>query len=303
MSSQEAPRVLVFAYSDVGYDCLELLLKHGAEVVGVFTHEDNPNEEQWFRCVADLAASKGIPVFKPKSLKDEAVFQGLKDLRPDIIFSFYYRNMIPEAVLDLPSLGAFNMHGSLLPKYRGRAPVNWAVLHGETQIGATLHTMVKQADAGDMIDQEAVSIGPRETAFEVMRKVQQAACVVLERQVKALLTGTAPRIPQDDSQATYFSGRKPEDGRIDWTQSAQSIFNLIRAVTHPFPGAFTDAFENKRLCIWWAEPEMRFQDKPSSDFKPGECVSQEPLMIATGDGFLKITECEWQDLPASANAN
>ena len=132
--------------------------------------------------------------------------------------------MIPEAVLDLPSLGAFNMHGSLLPKYRGRAPVNWAVLHGETQIGATLHTMVKQADAGDMIDQEAVSIGPRETAFEVMRKVQQAACVVLERQVKALLAGTAPRIPQDDSQATYFSGRKPEDGRIDWNTVGSIYF-------------------------------------------------------------------------------
>ena len=283
----QTPRIIVFGYSEVGYLCLSHLLKCKANVVAAFTHQDNPNETQWFHSVAALAKDNGIPVFYPESLKGPEWTGKIQDLKPDLIFSFYYRKMIPTAILDLAPLGAFNMHGSYLPKYRGKAPVNWAVLHGATQMGATLHYMVKQADAGDIVDQQAVTIGPEETAFQVMEKVQAAAVQVLERQLANLLTGKALRHPQDETQATYFSGRTPEDGRIHWDQSAQQIFNLIRAVTKPYPGAFFDVGE-ARMIVWWAKKMPAL-----SGTKPGQVLSVSPLSIATGDGVLQITDYQW----------
>ena len=216
-------------------------------------------------------------------------------LKPDLILSVYYRNMISSKILALAPLGAFNMHGSLLPKYRGRAPINWAVLHGEPRIGMTLHRMVKSADAGAIVDQEGVAIGPRDTAEQAFRKVLPCARQVLARQIDALLAGTARETPQDDAQATYFGGRKPDDGRIDWTQRSQQIFNLIRAVTDPYPGAFTDVGA-ARLMVWWAEPESAATRGRQG--KPGEVLSVSPLVVATSDGALELTKTEWRNAPA-----
>jgi methionyl-tRNA formyltransferase len=202
--------------------------------------------------------------------------------------------MISAKILGLAPLGAFNLHGSLLPKYRGRAPINWAVLHGEPRIGMTLHRMVRAPDAGAIVDQEGVGIGPRDTAEQAFRKVLPCARHVLERQIDALLAGTAKETPQDDSQATYFGGRKPEDGRIAWTQTSRQIFNLIRAVTDPYPGAFTD-LGPARLMVWWAEP-----DSPATRGRrgrPGEILSLAPLVVATGDGALELTRTEWRGAP------
>ena len=249
MGKSVAPRVVVFAYSEVGYRCLELLLARGVPVAAVFTHEDDPNEKQWFHSVAALAERSGAPVHKPASLKDPAVEALLlQEIRPDLVFSFYYRHMIPMRLLRPARLGAFNLHGSYLPKYRGRAPVNWAVLNGEDHTGATLHCMVGKADAGDIVDQERVEIGPRDTAAQVTERVVEAAVRVLGRQVENLLSGTAPRIVQDESMATCFGGRRPEDGRIDWAWPRQRIFNLVRAVTRPYPGAFADFAGGRRGC-------------------------------------------------------
>src|ERR1041384_415208 len=158
------PRVIVFGYSDLGYECLELLLRRKMRVVAVFTHEDKPGENLWFRSVAALAREQDLPVFTPDSLKTPETEQQLRTLQPQVIFSFYYRNMIPMPLLNLARLGAFNLHGSLLPKYRGRAPVNWAVLNGETETGATLHEMVAKPDAGRIVDQQAVPTGADGTA-------------------------------------------------------------------------------------------------------------------------------------------
>ena len=281
------PRIVVFAYHDVGYACLRLLISRGANVVAVFSHEDNPSEEIWFRSVVALAREHGLPVHTPPNVNTSEWIGRIADLRPELIFSFYYRNMISERVLALAPLGAYNMHGSLLPKYRGRAPVNWAVLRGETETGATLHVMVKRADAGDIVDQEAVAIGPEETSREVFDKVTAAARTVLERQLVNLLTGSAPRRKQDESQAEYFSGRTAEDGRIDWSKDSREIFDLIRAVTHPYPGAFTE-FGSRRFFIWWARP---VQCAPA---RPGEVVDASPLRIAAGSGCLEVTEWQWQ---------
>jgi methionyl-tRNA formyltransferase len=182
------------------------------------------------------------------------------------------------------------MHGSLLPKYRGRVPVNWAVLNGERETGATLHVMVKRPDAGDIVDQEPVPIGKDDTAFTVFGNVTAAARRVLERRIDALLSGTAPRRAQDESRASYFGGRKPEDGRIRWSRSAASIYDLIRAVTHPYPGAFTHA-AGKQLFVWWARP------LPGGGGKPGRVVSADPLRVATGNGTLEILKLQWQGMP------
>ena len=282
-----SPVAVVFAYHDVGYECLEALIEHGIHVAAVFTHEDNPRELIWFKSVAALARRHEIPVHTPDSVNTQDWIAFIRELRPQILFSFYYRNMICQEILDIPESGAFNMHGSLLPRYRGRVPINWAIINGETRTGATLHFMVRRPDAGDIVDQEEVSIGPQDTAQQVFVRVTAAARRVLERQIDAIVAGHPPRLPQDESAATYFGGRKPEDGLIDWTQPAGRIFNLVRAVTRPYPGAFTEA-QGRRLFVWWAQP------RTTGGGAPGEVLSVYPLLVGTGDGSLEILKLQWQ---------
>src|SRR4051812_7858485 len=289
------PRILFFGYSEVGYECLSLLLERGDNVIALITHEDNPQEKIWFQTPAVAARAKQISVFTPEKINTPEWIERIAALQPDLILSVYYRNMISSRILALPPLGAWNMHGSLLPKYRGRAPINWAVLHGESRIGMTLHRMVKSADAGAMVDQEGVELGPRDTAEQAFRKVLPCARRVLARQIDALLAGKAQETPQDDTQATYFTGRKPEDGRIDWTKTSREIFNLIRAVTDPYPGAFVDV-AGARLMVWWAENESgATRDRRG---RPGEILSVMPLVVATADGALELTRIEWRGGPA-----
>jgi methionyl-tRNA formyltransferase len=279
------PRTLVFAYSELGVRCLELLLARGQRVVALYTHADDPGETRWFRSAAELAERHAIPVERPTRLRDPRVIESLRALRPQLIFSFYYRLLIPRAILALPRLGAFNMHGYLLPRYRGRAPVNWAILRGETETGATLHHMVERADAGDIVDQEAVPIGRDDTAADVMARVTNAACLVLERRLDELVRGCAPRRAQDESRATSFGRRRPEDGRIDWSKPAAEIANLVRAVTRPFPGAFTE-LGARRLQVWRAREQR-------GAAAPGAVLSREPLIVATGEGALEIADWTW----------
>jgi methionyl-tRNA formyltransferase len=285
------PRILFFGYSQVGFECLSLLLERGDHVVALFTHEDNPHEKIWFKTPAMAAREKGVPVHTPEKIATPEWLERIAALQPDLILSVYYRNMISTKILGLAPLGAFNLHGSLLPKYRGRAPINWAVLHGEPRIGMTLHRMVKAPDAGAVVDQEGVNLDPRDTAEQAFRKVLPCARQVLARQIDALLAGTAKETPQDESQVTYFGGRKPEDGRIDWTKTSREIFNLIRAVTDPYPGAFTDA-TGGRLMVWWAEPES--PATAGRRGRAGEVLSLSPLVVATGDGALELTKTEWR---------
>ena len=296
MSSSVPPRVVVFAYSDVGYVCLEHLLDCGVKVVALFSHEDDPSETRWYRSTVDLAKLRGVPVHTPESLRDPRWEQLLREeLRPDLIFSFYYRQMIPPRLLELAPRGAVNMHGSLLPAFRGRAPVNWAIVHGATETGASLHHMVKEADAGDLVDQEAVPIGPEETAEQVFWKVRDAALLVLSRQLDALLAGRAPRHPQDHARATCFGGRRPADGRLDWNRPAQDLFNLVRAVTRPFPGAFFDLADGPRLMVWRAKAHPTWPGAPAHA-APGRVLSSDPLVVATGEGVLEMTDTTAGDL-------
>ncbi|MDR1741308.1 MAG: formyltransferase [Synergistaceae bacterium] len=270
---------VVFAYSSVGCECLEELLDSGVAVPIVFTHEDDPGEERWFRSVRELAEARGVPVIlTPQRLGQEEAGT-IRAAAPDVIFSFYYRFMIPEAILALAP--AFNMHGSLLPRYRGRACVNWAVLNGEAETGVTLHHMVARPDAGRIVDQEAVSIGPDETAIEVFRKIIPAARICLRRALPDIIAGRAYGVEQDESKATYFGRRRPEDGLIDWSRSAREVHNLVRAVTHPFPGAFTFV-DGRRLFIW------------SSAVSEGGGSHPQGGIPCGGGGALIIKEAQWE---------
>lgn len=231
---------VVFAYHNVGVRCLSVLLAHGVDVRLVVTHEDNPNETIWFGSVSELARRHGIEVITPADPNTAEVIERIRACQPDFIFSFYYRNMLKREILALAPRGAYNMHGSLLPKYRGRVPVNWAIIHGESETGATLHVMNEKPDNGAIVDQQAVPILPDDTANEVFDKVTVAAEMALNRCLPALLEGNARLTEQDLSLGGYFGGRKPEDGKIDWRQSAATIHNLIRAVAPPYPGAYCE---------------------------------------------------------------
>ncbi|MEO6565038.1 MAG: formyltransferase [Casimicrobiaceae bacterium] len=232
-------RAVVFAYSNVGARCLRVLRAHGVAIPLVVTHADPPDETLWFERVADVAADAGLAVTMPANPNVPDLIARVAALQPDFIFSFYYRLMLAPALLALAPRGAFNMHGSLLPKFRGRAPVNWAVLHGARETGATLHVMAAKPDAGDIVAQTAVPILPDDTAREVFDKVCVAAEMTLDRVLPAVLAGTAPRTPMDLAAGSYFGARRPEDGHIDWSQDAQQIHNLVRAVAPPYPGATT----------------------------------------------------------------
>ena len=232
-------RAVVFAYHNVGVRCLSVLLAHHVDVPLVVTHTDNLAENIWFDSVAQLAAEHRLPTVTPDDPNAPDIVARVRALQPDFLFSFYYRQMLKPPLLAIATHGALNLHGSLLPKYRGRVPVNWAVINGETESGATLHYMTEKPDAGDIVDQLAVPILPDDTAFEVFRKVTVAGELTLHRSLPALLNGAAPRRPQDLAAGSYYGGRKPEDGRIDWRQSASRIHNLVRGVAPPYPGAFT----------------------------------------------------------------
>ena len=230
---------VVFAYHDVGVNCLKALLAAGIQVDLVVTHQDDPHENVWFASVAKLCADQHIPYITPSANDLDALIPKLQALAPDYIFSFYYRHMIPAQILACAKITALNMHGSLLPKYRGRAPVNWAILHGETETGATLHIMEAKPDAGDIVGQASVSIGPNETATDVFGKVSQAAVKVITEALPKLIQGKVPRKPNELQKGSYFGGRKPSDGQIHWHQKAIQVHNLVRAVAPPYPGAFT----------------------------------------------------------------
>lgn len=232
-------RAVVFGYHNVGARCLQVLLAQHVDVALVVTHDDNPFETIWFDSIADLATLHDISVIKPADPNVPEVVELVAAQQPDFIFSFYYRMMLKAELLALPRLGAYNMHGSLLPKYRGRVPVNWAIIHGENETGATLHRMTEKPDNGDIVDQQAVPILPDDTALEVFHKVTCAAEITLNRALPALVSERAKLKAQNLALGSYFGGRKAEDGMINWRQTAQSIHNLVRAVAPPYPGAFS----------------------------------------------------------------
>ncbi|MGE4564455.1 MAG: bifunctional UDP-4-amino-4-deoxy-L-arabinose formyltransferase/UDP-glucuronic acid oxidase ArnA [Victivallaceae bacterium] len=279
-------KCVVLAYHNIGRAGIEALLKAGYQIEAVFTHRDNPNENIWFGSVAELAAEKGIEVFAPEDINHPVWVNRIKAMAPDFIFSFYYREMVKPEILEIPRCGALNLHGSLLPKYRGRVPLNWALINGESETGVTLHYMTKRADAGDIVDQEAFAIEDCDTAKTLFDKAVAASTKLLDRTLPLLKNGEARRRAQNEADATTYGGRKPADGEIDWKKSATAVRNLIRAVTRPYPGAFS--FIGDRKAFFWAAEVV----ESNGDAAPGTVISAKPLTIACGDGALRITAAQ-----------
>jgi methionyl-tRNA formyltransferase len=285
---------VVFAYHNVGMACLRVLLKQGVEIKRVITHADSPDENIWFESVADLARESGIPVSIVEDPNSDDYIAEIAALKPDFLFSFYYRLMLKPALLETAPRGAFNMHGSLLPRYRGRVPINWAIIKGETETGATLHEMVAKPDAGRIVDQEKVAISVDDNALDVFTKVTGAAAIVLSRSLPKLIAGTAELRVQDLSAGSYFGGRKPEDGVINWRDSAENIHNLVRAVAPPYPGATTRLKGETIKIIRTRLAPAHFQHHNPAKLN----VGSDTVIALCGDGrMLRIVECEIDGQP------
>lgn len=276
-------KTVVFAYHDMGCVGINALLNAGYEITAIFTHNDVATENNFFGSVARLAAEHGIPVYAPDEANHPIWLDRIRTMAPEMIFSFYYRHLLSDEILQCAQKGAFNLHGSLLPKYRGRAPLNWALVNGERETGVTLHRMVKRADAGNILAQQKVAIDDQDNALTLHRKLTQAAEQLLSDVLPRLRQGEVSEWPQDESQATRVGGRTAEDGRIDWNQPAATIHNLVRAVTDPWPGAF--AFAGSVKFIVW---KSRVHPQQQQQAKPGTVISKQPFLIACGEGALEI---------------
>lgn len=282
-------RWVVFAYHTFGARALAALLAQGERVAAVVTHEDQAAEGDWFESVADLAKAHGVPVLTPASPNTPEVIARLAALRADIFLSVWYRRLLGAELLAMPRVAALNLHGSLLPAYRGRAPLNWVLVNGETRTGVTVHHMTVEADAGDVVAQEPIDILPDDTAATLYGRMVKVGVDLLVRSYPAVIAGTAPRHPQDHARATVVGRRRPEDGRVAWTWSAARIVNMIRAVTHPYPGAFVGDGA-ARLTLW--EGAI---GETVSDAAPGTVVAVHAgrgITVATGEGTLRLTRVQ-----------
>lgn len=289
-----AGRCVFFGYHTFGARALAALLARGADVAAVVTHEDSPGEGDWFESVADVARAHGVDVLTPPSPNDPATVSRLAALEADVFVSVWYRRLLGAALLALPRRAAVNLHGSLLPAYRGRAPLNWVLVNGERVTGVTLHHMTLEADAGDIVAQEPLPIAPDDTAATLYERMVKQGVDLLVQWYPAVLAGTAPRRAQDHARATVVGRRRPEDGRVKWTWPAGRIVNMIRAVTHPYPGAFVGDGE-ARLVLWEGAA-----DAAPAPAAPGTLLAVEPghgIAVATGAGIVRITRVQTPGQP------
>jgi len=275
-------RTIITGYHNMGCEGLESLIRNGYDVVAVFTYADDQNENIWFASLAEAAARHNIPVYTPDNINHPLWIEKITQMKPDVLFSFYYRDILCTDILSIPAAGCFNLHGSLLPAYRGRVPTNWAIIHGETETGVTLHHMTDKIDDGDIVAQQTVAIEDNDSAQTLMNKQVKAACQMLDQCLPLIKEGKASRTPQKHEQASYFGGRQEKDGAINWQLSATAIHNLVRAVTRPYPGAFTYAGQRKVL-IWETEVLNQASDAPA-----GTILSTSPLDIACGEDVLRV---------------
>jgi methionyl-tRNA formyltransferase len=295
-------RLIFLGYHNVGHACLQAFIDlcrgFGDDIAAVVTHADDPRENIWFASVRDLAFANYLPVYQPQDPNDPAFVAAMAGLQPDFLFSCYYRNMLKKPLLQLPRRGALNLHGSLLPRYRGRCPVNWVLINGETETGVTLHYMEEKPDRGDLVAQCCVPIGLQDTALSLFARLTVAAGDLIRETYPLLRAGTAPRLPQDHRHASYFGGRRPEDGLIDWQKGAFEVYNLMRALTHPYPGAFTQ-FQGRKLYIWAGQPLAAPAHTPKAG-APGQVLAGLPgegLLVATGKGQFLIERAQWEGEP------
>jgi methionyl-tRNA formyltransferase len=286
-------RIVLFGYGEMGCTGLEFLVAQGEDVAAVVTHRDPPGEKRWHRSLAEVASAAGVLVLHGEDVELGAEVAALE---PELILSFYYRELIPMRVLKLAPRGALNLHGSLLPRLRGRAPINWALVECEEETGVTLHHMVRRPDAGDIVAQRRWKIGERDTAKDLFLRAVEETGILLREVWPLIRSGTAPRVPQEEAKATYRGRRRPEDGWIDWSQPTKRIDGLVRAVTDPFPGAFT-FLDGRKVMIWSGEPASLIAGSTGPRPLPGTVIAES--VVATGDGAYRIERCGFVGEPSA----
>ena len=283
-------KAVVFAYHNMGIAGLSALFNSGFDIKAIFTHDDDPDENCWFGSVKNWAQQKNIAVYTTEEVSSPKWIEKIAAVNPDIIFSFYYRKMICSEILDLPKVGAFNLHGSYLPGYRGRCPVNWVIIKGETKTGVTLHYMIDKPDAGDIVGQKAVAVDLSDTAKTLYDKLCGAAKDLLDELLPLIKSGQIPRQKQDLKAGSYYGGRRPEDGRIDWEKSAREIYNLVRGVTRPYPGAFALMENREKVIVWRAESQECNNSAVAGDVE----ISSQDVLVQTGKNAIRLLEIEIQ---------
>lgn len=282
-------KAVVFAYHNIGMIGLEALIQEKFDIQAIFSHLDDPDENIWFGSVADWAKKNKIPVFFPQNVNTPEWIEMIRNISPEVIFSFYYRNLLSRDILMIPSVGSFNLHGSLLPAYRGRCPVNWVLVNGEQRTGVTLHHMVEGPDAGDIVGQKEVVIEFEDTAHILYQKLCMKTKELLGEMLPLIKKGIAPHVSQNLKQGSYYGGRRPEDGKIDWSWPVMKIYNLVRAVTEPYPGAFTYLSEGEKLFVWWALPEKGGVSKGPVGALEFE---KDNVYVKASDGRLRLLDIE-----------
>jgi len=285
-------RLIFMGTPDFARESLRRIYDEGRhEVCAVFTQPDKPRDRGMklsFSPVKELALEHGTPIYQPETLRDGEAEKIIRSLAPDVIVVVAYGKIIPKSIIDIPPKGCVNVHGSLLPKYRGAAPIQWTVLNGDKEAGVATMYLSERMDAGDIIDKRSIAVGEYETSGELFERLKHLGAELLLDTLRDIENGTAKRIPQDESEATYARQLTKEDSPIDWTQSSEQVINKIRGL-NPWPMA-TAEFSGKVFKIYAALKTGRQTEKAA-----GEIVSagKDGIEVACGDGkTIMITELQ-----------
>lgn len=285
----EKKRIIFIGGRDRGLKCIETLVKKGEKIIHIFClKEDEHEKEKYSGEILKYAKQMNIPSTLTKSVKAQEFIDQIRSLGPDLIIVMGWRTIIPSEILKIPELGCVAVHESLLPKYRGFAPVNWAIINGEKETGVSLFFLDEGIDSGDIIDQKVIQIGPNDSAPKIYKRTLKASINILIENLDAIKKGDVERHEQDHELATYTSTRIPEDGQISWNNSALEIHNFVRALSYPYPGAFT-LYKGEKVIIQKASmpPQRKFVGGI-----PGRVVSIGSGWVEalTGDGIIRIEE-------------
>ena len=281
-------RIVFMGTPDFAVATLRRLVEDGHEIVGVFTQPDKPGNRKKLTAppVKDYALSVGLPVYQPDSMRDPAALALLRSLAPELTVVAAYGQILPEDVLNVPTLGSINVHGSILPKYRGAAPINRAILNGERETGITIMHMAKKLDAGDIISIRATPIDPDEDAVQLFARLAEIGADLLSETIPSIANGTAPRIKQNDAESTYAAMLSREMSPLDWNKSAEENVNQVRALV-PWPCA-TMTLDGKPAKVWRAVRGGETSDAPGT-FR----AARRGIECACGDGkCIVVTELQ-----------
>ncbi len=301
-------KIVFMGTPEFSVPCLEMLVKKGHEVAAVVTQPDKPVGRKQsvpvFPPVKEAALRLGVPeILQPEKLRTEEFIDKIKEIAPDVIITIAYGKILPKAVLNIPAFGCINVHGSLLPKYRGAAPIQWAIINGDKATGITTMYMDEGMDTGDMLLKSEIEITGDMTYKELYEKLEELGVQVLEDTLAQLEKGILVRTPQNNAEATSVPMMKKEMGLIDWTKTAREVHNLVRG-TDPWPGAYT-FYKGGKFKLWktslLAEGDHA-PDRPApastggSSYKPGEIVKilKDSFIVAAGSGFLKVSEVQFE---------